>query len=182
MAFNINEIRAQLEFGGARSSLFQIAVTNPVFPAADIKLPFLCEAATIPTSNIGAIQVPYFGRLINVPGDRTFDPWSVTVINDEDFAIRNALEAWQNAINALERNIAQRGAPPVNYKSQAIVTQYSKDGSELRTYQLNGIFPTTIGEISLAWGEQNTIERFQVTWVYDNYEVVGGKTGNGGGK
>lgn len=182
MSFNINEIRAQLTFGGARSSLFQVVISNPVFPAADIKTPFLCEAAQIPASNIAPIPVAYFGRFINVPGDRTFDPWTVTIINDEDFAIRNALETWHNAINALERNFATRGSAPANYKSQATVTQFGKDGSELRVYQFNGLFPTNIAQIDLAWEQQNTIERFQVQWAYDSYEIVGGRTGIGGGK
>lgn len=182
MAFSINEIRAQLQYGGARTSMFQVTITNPVLPAADIKFPFLCESASIPTSEIGVIQVPYFGRFIKIPGDRTFSPWSTTVLNDEDFVIRNSLETWHNAINALERNIATRGAAPTNYKTQATVTQFSKDGSELRTYQLNGFWPSQLSDITLNWGEQNTIERFSCTWEYDNYEIVAGKTGNGGGK
>ena len=181
MPFNINEIRSELQYGGARPTMFQVTITNPIEPIADIKIPFLCEAASIPPSTVAPINVAYFGRFIKIPGDRTFDPWNVNVLNDEDFAIRDALEHWHNAINALEQNIAQNGSPPNNYKSQATVTQYGKDGQELRIYQLEGLWPSLIGPIELNWGDQNVIERFTVTWEYDTYQVVGGKTGDGGG-
>ena len=178
MAFNINEIRSQLALGGARPSLFQVTITNPINPEADSVTPFLCETAQIPQSTVGTVQVAYFGRFIKMPGDRTFDPWTVTIINDEDFKIRNALEQWHNAINASEGNVATRGSEPGNYKSQADVTQYGKDGSVLRVYRFSGFWPEVISPIDLAWGSQNEIERFQVTWQYDNFEVIGGTTGN----
>ena len=93
MAFNINEIRSNLALGGARPSLFQIIMNNPVDAAGDAKLPFMAQAAQIPASTVGTIEVPYFGRKIKIAGDRTFAEWTVTIINDEDFLIRNAMEA-----------------------------------------------------------------------------------------
>ncbi len=182
MSFSINTIRSQLEFGGARNSQFEVRITNPINPVGDIKVPFLCKAANLPVSNIGVITVPYFGRVIKEPGDRTFEPWTVTVINDEDFLIKNALEEWHNAMNASERNIATRGSAPNNYKSQGTVTQLGKDGSELRIYQFNGLWPSNISSIDLNWETQNTIEQFEITFEYDNFEVVGGNTGDGGGR
>ena len=101
MAFNINEIRSQLTFGGARASLFQVQFTNPANGVADIKVPFMVRAAQIPSSDLGVIEVPYFGRKIRLAGDRTFADWTVTVINDEDFLVRNAMEQWSNQINSL---------------------------------------------------------------------------------
>jgi len=92
MAFNVNEIRAQLTAGGARSSLFQVQFSNPANAAANLKVPFLVKAAQIPASTLGTIEVPYFGRKVKIAGDRTFAEWTVTVINDEDFLIRNAME------------------------------------------------------------------------------------------
>ena len=182
MAFSINEIKAQLKYGGARPTQFNIMITNPINSVADIQMPFKCNAASLPGSSIGVIMVPYFGRNITVPGDRSFQPWQVTVENDEDFAIRNALEEWHGAINALERNIATKGSAPSNYKSQGSVTQFGKDGSELRIYQFNGLWPSEISPIELNWGDRDVIESFQVTWQYDSYEIVGGRTGNGGVK
>jgi len=181
MAFNINEIRSQLEFGGYRPSHFQVIITNPFNPTADLKVPFMCRAASIPTVQIGKIEVPYFGRKINVPGDRVWEDWTTTIMNDEDFIIRNALEQWQNAMNAFRRNIATAGANPNNYKSTALVTAFGKTGNELRIYQLNGIFPMMVQSIDVDWSTTDTIAEYQVTWAFDEMEVVGGGTGDGGG-
>lgn len=181
MAFDINDIRSQLVGGGARLSHFQCMITNPFSPAADIKIPFMCKAAGIPSFTIGKIEVPYFGRRIPVPGDRVWDDWTVTVINDEDHIVKDAMERWSNMMNAFRRNIAQNGSNPNNYKSTGLITQYGKDGSELRTYQLNGIFPIFVSQIDLGWEISDAIGEFQVTFAFDDLEVVAGTTGDGGG-
>lgn len=182
MAFNINDMRAQLTNGGARPSLFQVIISNPINPSADIKLPFLCKAAQLPSSQLGLIEVPYFGRKLKIAGDRTFDSWTVTIINDEDFLIRNAMEQWNNSIQLYEQNVTalSSGAPSL-YKSQATVTQFGKSGETLRTYQFNGIFPRAISAIDLAWNTTDEIEEFQVQFEYDNFEVLTSVTGNAGG-
>lgn len=182
MAFNINEIKSQMLFDGARPALFQVTIKNPANSVADIKLPFMCEAATIPQAEIGSIEIPYFGRKIKLAGDRTYSDWTVTIINDEDFLIRNAMEEWSNKINSFQGNVRAFGsASPLLYKSQAQVIQYSKTGVPIRTYQFNGIFPTSVSTIDLAWATQNEVERFQVTFAVDYWEVSGGITGNAGG-
>lgn len=182
MAFNVNEIRSQLSLGGARNSLFQVTIQNPANGAADIKIPFLVRAAQIPASTLGLIEVPYFGRKIRMAGDRTFADWTVTVINDEDFAIRNALEQWSNQIQSHQGNLRQFGsASPSAYKAQAQVTQFSKTGNAIRTYTFNGIFPTEISPIEMDWNATDTIEEFTVTFQYDWWEVTAGTTGNAGG-
>jgi hypothetical protein len=182
MSFNVNEIRSQLTLGGARGSLFQVTFTNPANSTADIKVPFMCRASQIPESSLGTIEVPYFGRKVKLAGDRTFGDWSVTVINDEDFLIRNALEEWSSSINSNQTNLRKFGsAAPLLYKSTAEVTQFSKTGIPIRTYQFNGIFPTSIASIDLNWGDTDAIEEFQVTFNYDWWVVSGGITGNGGG-
>ena len=94
MAFNINQLKSELVGGGARPTLFQCQITNPIAPEADIKTPFMIRSAGIPESVLGQFTVPYFGRQIKYAGDRTFQDWTVQVINDEDFAVRNAMEAW----------------------------------------------------------------------------------------
>lgn len=182
MAFNVNEIRSQLTLGGARNSLFQVAITNPANSAADIKVPFLVRAAQIPASTLGTIEVPYFGRKIRLAGDRTFGQWTVTVINDEDFLIRNAMEEWSNKIQSLSGNLREFGSSSPNlYKSQAQVTQYSKTGNPIRTYQFVGIYPSEISTIDVDWNSTDVIEEFTVTFQYDYHEVVGGTTGSAGG-
>lgn len=182
MAFNVNEIRSQLTLGGARNSLFQVTIQNPANGIADIKVPFMVRATTVPASSIGLIEVPYFGRKVKMAGDRSFDPWSVTVINDEDFLVRNAMEQWVNQIQSAQGNL--RGftsASSSAYKAQAQVTQYSKTGVPIRTYTFNGIFPVVVSTIDLDWNAVDQIEEFSVTFQYDWWEVTGGVTGNAGG-
>lgn len=175
MAFSINEFKSQLTGGGARAALFQVQITNPILGGADFKIPFMVKAAEIPESTTGSFTVPYFGRLVKYAGDRTFPSWTVTIINDEDFAVRNAMEAWSNSINT---HITNFRTTPINYKADAQVFQYGKDGSVLREYTFEGLFPTTIASIPLAWAEQDVIEDFNVTFEYDLWRVSGGITGN----
>lgn len=181
MAFNINFFQGALKFGGARPSLFQVNITNPVDVISDIQVPFLCKAAAIPASSITPIPVRYFGREIKLAGTRTFPEWTVTVINDEDFAIRNALEKWSASINTHEGNLRDFGSgSPVLYKSDAQVTQFAKTGLPLRVYNFVGIFPTEIGQIDLNWDSGDQIEEYPVTFQYDYWNVSGGITGDGG--
>jgi len=179
MAFNIQEIRSQLALGGARNSLFQVQIANPANGAGDIKVPFMVKAAQIPASTLGMIEVPYFGRKIKIAGDRTFAEWTVTVINDEDFLIRNAMEQWMNTINSHAGNIREFGsASPLLYKSNAQITQFSKTGVPIREYTFNGMFPVEVSPIEMAWETTDAIEEFTVTFQYDFWEVSGGVTGN----
>lgn len=181
MAFSINDIRSQLALGGARQSLFQVTFQNPANGTGTIKVPFMCKAAQIPATNLGTIEVPYFGRKIKLAGDRTYDSWTVTVINDEDFLIRNAMEEWSNKINTFLGNLRAFGsAAPSVYKSVAEVVQFSKTGQPLRTYRFHGIFPESVTAIDLDWAATDAIEEFQVTFQYDWWDVEGA-TGNAGG-
>ena len=182
MAFNINEIKSQLVGGGARQSLFSVQFNNPANGVANVKVPFMVRAAAIPAARLGNIPIPYFGRKINIAGDRTFEAWRATVINDEDFLIRNAMEQWSNAINSFEGNLRNfGGASPLLYKSDAVVTQYSKTGDILREYTFHGIYPQDVSDIALDWNSTDQIEEFTVTFNYDYWEVTGGVTGNAGG-
>lgn len=178
MAFNINEMRSQLVYGGARQNLFQVRINNPANASGDLKTPFMVQAAQIPESTLGVIPVFYFGRQMKLAGDRTFGDWTVTVINDEDFLIRNAMEEWSNRINRLERNVRDIN----RYKSNATVIQYAKDGTAIREYKFNGIFPSVISPIELDWASTDQIESFQVTFSYDYWTVSGGTTDRAGGQ
>ena len=170
MAFNINQFKSELVGGGARPTLFQCQITNPINNAADIKVPFMVRAGGIPESVVGQYTVPYFGRQVKYAGDRTFADWTVTIINDEDFAIRNAMEEWMNFINSHDSN--SRGLPQ-QYKSTGQITQYSKDGSPLRTYVFEGMFPISIDGIQMDWSQTDSIEEFSVTFQYDLWRVEG---------
>jgi hypothetical protein len=166
MSFSVNEFKSQLVGGGARPTLFQVQIANPILGVSDFKVPFMVKTAAIPSSNLGSYTVPYFGRQIKYAGDRTFEDWTVTIINDEDFLVRNSLEAWSNAINS---HVANSRALPQDYKSDAIITQYGKDGTTLRIYNFQGLYPVTVTD---------TIEEFTTTFQYDLWTVVGGTTGN----
>jgi hypothetical protein len=175
MSFNINEIRQQLRGGGARSNLFDVTITmkgSARSNEASEKTQFMCQATSLPASQLDTIQIPYFGRMLKLAGDRTFEPWTVTVFNDEDFLIRNALESWSNEINTLQANVRRL----TDYKSTAVVRQYGKNGNVLRTYNFEGIFPSAVSSIDLSWDQSSSIEVFQVNFDYD-YWTVAGPTG-----
>lgn len=177
MAFNIAEFKSRgLVYGGARPSLFEVSVAVP--PQLGIsnisldKFRFVCRAAELPESNISNIEIPYFGRKIKVAGERSFADWSVTVLNDEDFAVRALFEKWSNGINRLVSNVRDPLMSLENYKGLADVVQFSKDGEIIRAYQLIGAFPTQISGISLGWDSANAVEEFTVNFSYDYWVPV----------
>lgn len=179
MAFNIEEMRHALALGGARPTLFQVVITPPsgglgLSSVAVAKIPFLCVAASLPESQLGVIQVPYFGRKMKLPGDRTFDPWPVTIVNDEDFLIRNFLEQWHAQINELQGNMTQfTTASPLLQEGSAIVTQLSKTGIPIRSYSFVGIWPQLVSAIPVDWNATDQIESFQCTFMYDYFQIAG---------
>lgn len=177
MAFNINEIKSQLQFGGARPSLFQVRFTNPATGEADLKVPFMVKAASLPASSLTEIQVPYFGRRIKVPGTRNYENWTVTVMNDEDFKVRRAIEAWSRRINTYRGNIRDFGtSAPAEFKSNAEVIQYGQAGNILRTYSFEGIWPLNISAVDLNWESGDQIEEFTVEFAVDLWTVPGEPT------
>jgi len=172
MAFNIDDFRANLNLGGARPTLFDVLITNKIDGSADQKMQFTCKAAQLPAATLGTIEGPYFGRKVKLAGDKTFAEWTVTVINDEDFLVRNAMEAWHQAINSHLPNLREGGATsaPATYKSQAQVRQYGKDGALIKTYNFDGLWPSEVGAIDVSWESNDTLEEFTVTFQYDFWE------------
>lgn len=183
MAFNINDLRANLNLGGARPTLFDVTLAMPAGvnnTAAARKLTFTCEAAELPASQLGLIGVPYFGRIIKYAGDRTFNPWTVTIINDEDFLVRDAMESWSSMMNTRLTNVRNAASSsPALYKASADVTQYDRTGNAIRVYTIQGMWPREVEAIQLSWGEQDQLERFRVTFEYDWFDISG-STGTGG--
>ena len=187
---NIQEFRSRMTGGGARSNLFEVEITFPDGlgineSLVSDKVPFLVKAAEIPASNLGNIPVPYRGRVLPIAGDRTFDPWTVTIINDTDFLIRDAMEKWSNSINDIQT--AQGSINPEVYQKSARVFQKSREGNgpsdtekDLRIYKFEGIYPNVVSSIPLDFGATDQIEEFQVTFNYLFYEVqtAGGLTLN----
>ena len=170
MAFSVTEFQGQMQYGGARPSLFEVNISNPFNSSADDKIRFMCRTAQIPASTVVVIPVSYFGRPVKFAGNRTFAPWTVTIINDEDFAIRSTLEEWHQQINSVQGNVRLSGAGPEAYKSQGSVIHYGKQGNILREYKFVNIFPSSIAEIVLDWSNEG-IEEFQVQFEYDYFTV-----------
>lgn len=180
MAFNINTFRSELKGDGARPTLFEILVYFPVslagvFPTQQMSV--MAKASSLPGSTLGIIEVPYFGRKIKVAGDRTFDDWTLTVINDEDFNIRNAFEFWQNSMDqyttdAEKKRVNGASANPYSYVSNIIVKQFGKQGDVIKTYELVNAFPNSVGQIDVSWENNDQIEEFDVTFSLDFFRVI----------
>ena len=169
-------VKVEVMTGAALRVITRVAVPVPVALVAER------VTRKVPAATLGVIEVPYFGRKIRLAGDRTFGEWTVVVINDEDFLIRNAMEEWSNQINTFQGNLRGFGAAsPLLYKSTAQVQQYSKTGVPIREYTFNGIFPVEVSAIDLDWNSTDSIQEFQVTFAYDWWEVSGGTTGDAGG-
>lgn len=179
MSLNINEFRSNFRGDGARPTLFEIIVSFPdalrnngLFPTNDMKL--FAKATTLPTSTVGSIIVPYQGRQIKVAGDRVYDDWNCTIINDESFSIRNAMEYWNNALDqhstdAERKRVGGATANPLSYVTNVVINQLGKQGLPIKTYTLVNAFPYLIGQIDLSFESNDAIEEFDCTFAYDYF-------------
>ena len=194
----ISAFKSQLVGGGTRPNLFEVDMaTLPdgiAWPdAAKNGMQFLCKAATLPASNIAQIDIPFRGRIFKVAGDRTVEPWSITVINDENFMIRNAMEAWVEKMAKLSDNIGN--VNPNAYMVTADVYQLGRgskpgtagntaidDGSEnsvLKAYKFLDIFPTSVSAIDLSYDSSDAIEEFTVEFQVNSFSLTGAGSPNG---
>ncbi len=188
---SLSQFKSRLAGGGARPNLFEVSI--PSFPSAisdawgsgdqseNGTFKFLCKAAALPASNTPAVQVPFRGRQLKVAGDRTFDPWTVSIINDEDFQLRTAFERWANVISKLDD--ATGVTNPSSYMTDAYVQQLGRGAERfsttnnggqsavLRTYKFFDIFPTSISEIALSYESGDTLEQFDVTFDVQYYTI-----------
>ena len=157
----VDDMKAKLVGGGARPNLFKVTMSFPSYVTANVELAsYMCKATSMPASTIAPIAVPFRGRTLQVAGDRTFDPWSVTIINDTDFNVRNSFEQWMNGINQHKQNTGL--TQPSSYMADMIVEQLDKDGTVEKTYNIRGTFPTNLGAIELSYENENAIEEFEV--------------------
>ena len=179
----ISDFKSKLTGGGARANLFEVVLTFPdaAQPPSDVldRSRFLVKGARLPASNISQIEVPFRGRVLKIAGDRTFDSWTVTVINDTDFAIRSAFERWSNTINRLSDNTGLTN--PADYQADAYVYQLDRDGSTLRSYRFYDTFPTQVGPIELSYDAQG-IQEFTVELQVQYWEAIKGSGPNAGGE
>ena len=176
MAFNINQFKSELVGGGARPTLFQCQITNPINPAADIKVPFMVRAGGIPESVVGQYTVPYFGRQVKYAGDRTFADWTTTVLNDQNQKIREALEDLQRLYAPTNYNSSEgktrSGTSEEDFNTITIEQLDNAGQNATYVYSLKNCWPSDISTIDLSYDSTDTIEEFTVTWSYD-YFVFG---------
>ena len=163
---------------GVRPNMFEVGITFPTGITADTGLVnILCKSAALPASSVGTIEVPFRGRTVKIAGDRTFDNWTATFINDKDMKVRQYFEKWLNLINAHEDNTAEAFSPTAsgNYTSDVFVSQLKKDetteGSLLRKYKLWYAFPTSVSQIDLAYDSNDQVEEFSVEFQYSYWTV-----------
>ena len=180
----ITDFKSKMAGGGARPNLFEVELVfpDPLAIENDVKEKsrFLVKAALLPASNITPIEVNFRGRILKIAGDRTFDTWTVTVINDVDFAIRSAMEKWMDFINSMED--ATGAQDPALYQPDAYVHQLDRDGSTLRTYKFHDIFPTNISAIDLSYETVDSVEEFTVEFQVQWWEAIKGTGANAGGE
>ena len=167
----VDDFKSKLRGGGARPNLFKATINFPGYANGDAELTsFLCETAQLPGSTMGTIVVPFRGRQLKMAGDRTFDVWTVTIINDTDFAVRNAMERWMNGMNAHSANVGL--ASPVLYEADLRVEQLDRAGESIKEYVFRGSFPTDLSPIDLSYASTDEIERFQVTFQYQYFDSL----------
>ena len=171
---NVSSFLTQVK-QGVRPNMFQVDITFPGTVEADQTLvSYMCKSAALPASNIGVIEVPFRGRTVKIAGDRTFDNWSATFINDKDMKSRAYFEQWLNQINTHKANT---GAiqDPTAYGRSVVIRQLEKDnspaGSELRSYKLWYAFPISTSAIDLAYDSNDQIEEFSVEFQYSYWTV-----------
>lgn len=171
MAFNVAEFRAALQYDGARPNYFNIQLTFPAqvynAGASTPEVTFMAKAAQLPGSTIGTVPVYYFGRELPLPGNRTFTPWTITVIQDEDFYIRDSFENWMNLINSHAGNIRDPSMlSDLGYGVNASVYQYGKTGNVISEYDFVGMYPSDLAPVDLDWGSNDTIMEWTATLTY----------------
>ena len=187
----ISQFKSQLIGGGARPNLFEVELTTLpagiAWPADNFR--YMCKAAQLPASVIAYIDIPFRGRIFKVAGDRTIEPWSITIINDEDFRIRKAMEEWVDLIAKLENNLG--ATDPSAYMVNAKVFQLGRGSTPssknnagdrnavLREYEFIDIFPTNVSSIDLSYDSSDTIEEFVVDFQVQSFAFVDAGGPNG---
>ena len=157
----VDDFKSKIRGGGARPNLFKVTLNFPGYAGGDVELAsFMCKTGQLPASTIAPITVPFRGRQLQMAGDRTFEPWSVTIINDTDFNVRDAMERWMNGMAAHTQNTGLTSV--TEYEADMIVEQLNKAGDTIKTYNFVGAFPTNVSAIELAYDANDTIEEYTV--------------------
>ena len=165
----VDDFKSKLIGGGARANLFKVTLNYPSYVNGDVELTsFMCKGSQLPASIIAPVPVLFRGRQLQLAGDRSFEPWGVTVINDSGMEVRNAMERWMNGMNS---NVSNEGlSNPIDYMADAVVEQLDKAGNVTKKYDFRGIFPTNVAAIDLSYDNENAIEEFTVEFQIQYWE------------
>jgi hypothetical protein len=185
MAFVVdgqNSFISKLTKGGARATLFDVAITlkgDTSTTGVSPGMTFMCKGVQIPANALGITTVNYFGRAVKIPGNRTFEDLTTTIINDEGYPIRNQIESWMNKLNSHQGNV--RDSTMLNkltgYIADMSVKTYSKTGGDDQIYKFENCFPTSLDQVDVNWDPNDAIMEYTVTWAYDYWEHTGVTTG-----
>lgn len=180
----ITDFKSKLSGGGTRSNLFEVELAFPAAINVDSntldKTRFLIKTAALPASTVGLVEVAFRGRSLKLAGDRSFDTWTITVLNDTDFAIRSAFEKWSNYMNRLSDNTGTTDSSL--YQADATVYQLNRDGSVLRAYRFYDLFPTNISPIQLSYDAGDAVQEFTVEMQVHWWEAIKGTSNSSGGE
>ena len=167
--FKVDDLKSRLPGGGARANLFRATVEFPGYANGDSNLiSFLCKGAQLPASVVGQVDVPFRGQVLKVAGDRTYENWTVTIINDDLFKGRDAFERWMNGMN---NNKLNQGIPmPSVYQADMVVEQLTRDNLVSKTCTVRGAFPINVSAIDLSYDTTDAIEEFTVEFAYQYWE------------
>lgn len=174
MTASIHDFLANFSGGGARPNRYEVILTFPAaIPggiAASQKISFTCSAATIPGTTIGVVNAPFMGREVKLPGDKTFDDWSVTVMIDSDFLGRGIFERWHNEILGFRSNVANSNmVNPINTYARGRINALSRDDKVIATYEVEGIFPTQVGEIQMGYDQNDQLMLQNITFAINGW-------------
>ncbi|MAB51007.1 phage tail protein [Marinobacter sp.] len=174
--FNVERFKSALTNGGLRPNQFAVQLSFPTYvgdaATAVQKSPFLVNIAELPGQIINPAIVLYRGREVKFAGDRVYAPWTITVLNDSQMSVRNAMEQWMNGMEDLQTKIGRLN--PAEYQRNVDIFQLDRNGNVLKSYTLLDAFPVDISPVALDFGANDQISTFTVTWQYQSFATSGG--------
>ena len=179
---NLSGFTSALQGGGARANQFMVTMGGTGATGLTNNFHFLCRSAQVPALTIGEVAVPYRGRVIYLAGDRTYDAWTVTIMNDRNYSVRAFLENWMDDMSDIGGTTKANAISAASYYANATVQQLDRNNKAIRTYKLEGLWPTTLDAIDLSYDANDAIEEFGATFRFNWLTAGGGGQGEDEGQ
>ena len=179
---NLSSFTQALQGGGARANQFMVTMGGAGATGLTGNFHFLCRSAQVPALTIGEVAVPYRGRVIYLAGDRTYDAWTVTIMNDRNYSVRAFLENWMDDMSDIGGTTKANAISAASYYANATVQQLDRNNSPIRLYKLEGLWPTTLDAIDLSYDANDAIEEFGATFRFNWLTAGGGGQGEDEGQ